>query len=369
MKYFLITLMSLMVLGANSVQGQTSTADLAKPDAWSTFTSPEADFTVQMPGKPTTRQEPYNQNFSGLFKNFIVFEPSADRRFEVSYVDFKGQLSFLREFQERGLASLANYMTSSGGTVLQKGDIASGNCEGKEIVGRGLNPVSKVMSLVKARTFSSGTVVYMLFYGGASESPAESALADRFLNSFSMIGGCKPVPAESNRTSGFTTVPGTVDGDTGWQRFEPFIGISFLLPGPASMKVDVEPKEINPQRRYVHQYLGKNFMLGSIVYDGYPAPARTDRLSAAAADRRALAMARVELEANRYRVGECRPFPLGTISGFECDFTLPGSELNGRARIFATPTRDIIFMASRGTANGELDAIERFFSSIRIEAR
>jgi hypothetical protein len=369
MKPLLSALALTIVFGVGMAFGQETTAELAKFESWTTYTSPEGDFNIRFPGKPNTRQEPYNQNASYLQKNFVSYSPTRERLFEVSYVDFRGQMKYLDEFQERGLTTIADTMVSRGGTVLSQGPVSRGGCQGKELIVRAVNPATQAASILKMRTFSSGTLVFSVFYGGGSDSPAEVAIADQFLDSFSVIGGCKRVPASAAGSTGATTIAGMPESKDGWQRYDSPSGVSFLFPGSAQTTLDADPDPASPLRRFFYGYFGTTHGLAVIVYEGYKASSRTTPSQMKSAEAQAMRKAREELETNRYQVGECRPFHAGLASGSECDITMVGTELTGRARVVATATREIILIGFRGTASSDTEPIDRFFSSVRIDPR
>lgn len=359
-------LFAILILSVGLAHGQGTATDLAKFESWTTFTSPEGDFTIRFPGKTETSQTPYNQNFSYVLRNSVVADVGPERRISIDYVDFKGQLRLLEDFQDRGLSNVSDTLIRQGATLVSKGDITHNNCPGKEAVLRAVNPTTKVSSLVKLRTFSSGTVVYFLFYGGGADDAREQTIANNFLSSFTVIGGCQRAVASAGGPSGLVTVEGTLDPATQWQRINSPYGVSFLLPGPGKLQVEELPP--SPTLKfYRYAYPGRGHLFAVEIYDGFKPELRSNPAQMNDALERVVAGTKLDYEGDRYRFGECRTVHLGTLTGRECDLTVPGSEFNGRIQFFVTRSRSFVLIGGRGTASADVEPLNRFFSSVRIE--
>lgn len=360
-----------LCLGWGGVTGlaQRPRPRAAGTNAWMTYTSPDRRFSIQFPNTVGEEQFTYDETLPYLPGTAVHYDLSRDQRLEISWIDFLGAIGEPAEFKKARIRDFVAGWEANGGTALETKHVSFGNCEGEEATLRAPNPVNKKPSLVKARTFSSGGIVYFLFYFGNSEAPSEMGTADRFLNSFKVIGGCRDlvsVPAGANPLVWFS---GTLDLDTGWHRVDSPYGATFLFPAPGQLRTTDEHTATGPIRRYAYEYESAEYVFTVQILEGYRAANRATAAQRKTELERYLTTTKNELTTNGYQVGECKSIGQGDEAGYDCLLKMSGNGLSGQARIFVTPTRNLFLTAFRSVRTADESALPKFLDSLKFEMK
>jgi hypothetical protein len=215
--------------------------------------------------------------------------------------------------------------------------------------------------------FNSRGVVYVVSYTGSSEAPAETATADRFLNSFKLIGGCEDLITVPSGSNPFLWFSGLLNTETGWHRVDSPYGIGFLFPAPGHLQWTDEPGPAGVIRHYTYSFSSDEYLFSAEILDGYKPALRTSRAQLQTELGSYLARTKRDLESGGYKIGECKPISTGDRAGYDCALTLPGGELSGHGQVYVTPTRNFFITAFRYARVTDEKPIARFLESLRID--
>lgn len=336
---------------------------------WFTFTSDEGGFTAKFPGRPDISTEPIGHGQPDNLRS--VFESTTDqgRHFEVSYVNYLGELDDIEWAKNDALTRLIDHYTEQGGKLLLRDKVTQGDCHGLQASMQIPHPVFHIAVPLRARVFASYKTIYLVYYAGYSETPEENELADEFLNSFSLANNCRATAnAKTVRPEG-SEVESSLDPVTGWQRVISPFGIKFLMPKRPELHSERLPSTTG--ERFLHAYadLAEDYGFTVEVFDIRPnMPIKT------AAEQNALLLSFeaptvAEFSRTGIRVGAGNPIVMGALPGREYPLTLPRADMTGRLRVVVTPTRMIrIFAAGPASAEGR-QQIARFIDSVVIDPK
>lgn len=366
MKYLLIVTL-LIATGTGSAVGQRTTPGKEGTKAWTTSVDSDAGYSIQFPVAPRSWVERLEDQ-GNLRQKFYGADPTPDRHFELSFVEFPETISDSAAFRTGSVADYVESLAQQGGKLVSQNEVVKGSCRGSEVVFTLNNPQTNKPSVAIARVFTAANMAFYLFFGGSGDTPAERALGNRFLNSFSVAGGCEravtPRPA-----SGLKLPPPTLDTASGWLRFDAPQGISFLFPGAASAGQELNPSPAGLATHYTYSYDDSSYLLSVEVYDGYKPQLRTSAAQQEAALNQALARQRQTMEAGGFKFGACTVICSGEIPGRECLLTIAGSSVAGRAQMFLTPTRTFFVTAFRSEPDVDELPLTRFLAALKIDPK
>lgn len=333
---------------------------------WTTYTSEAGGYSVKFPGKPVVTQRLANPAVPDFLRYIAYVNLGNDRRLEVDHFDFKGQLSGAAARQEATITGVATIYEGLGGKVTDRRSFSRGNCQMKEVTivdPSGTNP--EIPGLLKLRSFYSGDKLYAATVQ-VDNTPDQLVIADQFLDSFSVTGGCvDAIFKESAIKSNKTKVEGELDAATGWRRFETPHGISFLLPGEADLNTVVENTPVGTYDLYSYSNVVANRVFSvDITTTRIESLAKAAR-QAAVLDAVTLQL-KMNLEKDGLKLGDCAPKTNGDLTGRECGLSRNSPEITGRVQIFATSKHAFILISSRLVETTDETAATRFFSSFTI---
>lgn len=366
-----VLLSLVLVLGCASVtvraQRPRPRGRVTTSKAWVTYLPPDRTFSLQFPDGVREQQFLLERDLPYLIGTMVVHETNLKQHFEIGYVDFLGAIGEPASFPQVRITEIAAELTHEGGSVLNQRAVVSGNCKGEEVSLLVPNRETKVPRVVKARAFYSAGILYVLYFAGVSDAPAETLMADKFLTSFKLAGGCHDsisVPAGSNPLVWFS---GSLDPETGWHQVSSPYGARFLFPDPGSLRwVDDRPPS-GVIRHYTYEYRSPEYLFNVEIFSGYKPATRATAAQRKQELDRYLAQTKAELSGGGYLVGECKPVGTGDRAGYDCPLKLTGGELTGHAEVFISPTRNFLLTAFRYHPQSDEQPVERFLSSIEIE--
>jgi hypothetical protein len=344
------------------------------PVEWREFKSEAGGFTVKFPAAPHVEQVPFTVGPVSLTRHTHVALVEGGMMFEVDYMDMPAGYSDPALAFEGGIGALVGSMTKRGATVLSKGAVASGTCEGREATLLLPNATGRGRGFTQARIFGSGQRYYMLFFNADEDTPRVRALGRDFMESFSVADGCTaplaPVAAPSSKVE-VGIVEGTRDTQTGWRRIEERdLGFDVLMPDVAhheSAQAQVEPF---PLRHDTFISDSGGVVFSAEVVGEYP-----PKFNDSAMTREGLMGAtqyalKRNFEARGFTLAPLRNLLIGTYPGRELSITNEKTGAHGRAQIYVTPKHTYIFIALAREDTPEVaKGVERFFSSVRISPR
>jgi len=154
---------------------------LAQVSSWLTFTSPEGDFAIDMPGTPVAREEPGDpNNYIGPLYTYSVEQAEG----EVGYIAFSQQLLVPIELSPDLLDQLFTAMRAqlvSRGEVLAERSIQMGDRPGREFVAADATGTTYKVHFYWAAPRLYGAIVSA---AAGRDLPPDT---DRFLDSFRLL--------------------------------------------------------------------------------------------------------------------------------------------------------------------------------------
>jgi hypothetical protein len=348
----------------------TAAAQRPRPEKpWLTYVSPDHRFSLQFPNGIRERQIRYDRDLPYLIGTMVEYVPSPDKRFEISWVDYLGAIGDPAEFKRSRIQSFVEAATSHAGTLIGRTHVNTAGCQGEEAAVRMTNPENKIPSLVKVRYYSSAGNIFYLEYFGNSDSPAEKAIADRYMNSFKVFGGCHDLISVPPGVNPMIWFSGSTDHETGWHRVDSPYGISFLVPSPGSLRWVDEPYPVGIIRHYTYEFRAPGYLFNVEIFDGYKAAGRATPAQRKLELDRYLAATKKELATGGYIVGECTAIGTGDRAGYDCGLKLTGNEMSGHAAVFVSPTRNYMATAFRYNPGSDEAPILQFLASLEIGSK
>ncbi|MEO6391240.1 MAG: hypothetical protein ABIP75_05255 [Pyrinomonadaceae bacterium] len=368
MNLFLLTIFSCLALSANSVLCQAPSPKIDRFDDWLRYASSADGFNVKFPSTPAIDQVPVGANTSNASMDMFTYDGLGGRHLQVSVINFTKGLTSAVAAKEGGLTAMINSLVGDGGKLISRQEITRGNCSGIEAILQMPHVTTRVPSLVKARTFSSGDRVYLILYGGAADTPQEKMVADQFLDSFAVVGGCvESAAANGVRPSTTAAVSGQPVPGTGWQRYAPPYGINFLFPGGAELMTEQLAGAKSPIPHYTYAYGGQGHVFSVEIFDGYDPEFRNSPGLLDAAMDGIIAATRKTMEAAGIKIGEGKPLQLGAIRGREFQLSFDNGAPKGRMQVFVTKTRTYAITALRIDESADQEIVRRFFAAVAIQ--
>lgn len=328
--------------------------------------SSEGSFSIKFPSKPNNSTSNLKiANTELQLHSYDVNEQG--KSFGVIYVDFPA--SFPAEnkdvFFDGAISNLERQIASSGGKITAQDAINYKGCKGREIKG-----VSSNIALLQGRIFSSGQRFYLLLCLFYSKSPNMEESADKFFNSFEIIGGCLAgvaaveVPSEPILES---TIEGVDDPETKWKKLSTKKD-SFSVLMPSATRLREEKIQINPFPLYVKSYESSikdkdiDIECKVLVTGDYPEDLYSDDSRRQVALDVAYNSLKRILEKEESKIEFVRNLKIEKFPGREYVYSLKNR--NGRLQIFVTTKKVYVFIAISDSNNNP--DFDKFFKSIRL---
>jgi hypothetical protein len=345
------------------------------PVEWREFKSEAGGFTVKFPAAPHVAQSPLNKGPVALVRHAHTVTLGSEIEFEVDYLDMPAGDMDPDLSLEGGISGMTRAMEGRGARVLTKETVTRGNCEGRDATLSLPNPASREPGFARGRIFTSGQRFYVLMFVGQEDSPRVREMAQTFMDSFEVTGGCTsavaPVPVPSSPTT-VSIVEGARDAATGWRRIESAeLGFDVLMPGAA--KHEAEQGQVEPFPLTHHTFISREGagFYSVEVFAQYPPNFYNSPGSYQTMIDVTLYALKRNLETAGFAIAPLRDLKVVTFPGREFSVTNEKLGARGRAQIYVTPKRIFVFMAfTRGEATPEaVKSVERFFSSVRVSPK
>jgi hypothetical protein len=375
----LFTCLALLLAHSAAAPGQTPRPQTggtgATPAQWREFTSEEGGFKVRFPASPRYLKQPFEMGPVTGDQHLYTVRLGDTALFVVGYFDLPpgGNKNPALSY-DGAIIQVTRDIVGEGGRVLTTGKVSRGTCEGREITAATRDSATGQPTYTHGQVFRSGLRAYVLIFlaPGSGDDPATREMSRTFMESFVVSDGCRAaVPATKPLAPKTTsTVEGTPDAATGWRHISTGQGLTVLMPGQATLEKAQTRAE--PVEMFRHTYLhasDKALYLAEVRGD-YPPNFFSGPDSMETMLDLALLTARRGLEPHGVTLAHLRDLKLGPHRGREYDLVserLGGSV--GRAQLYITPKRIYWFAAVDGDPQRRARDLERFFSSIKIEAQ
>lgn len=336
---------------------------------WVTFTSAEGGFTAKFPAQPALSTDaPYPDQPSNL-RSLIELTTDQGRHFEVGYVNYRGELEDLDWAKNDGLTRLIDQYNKWGGKLLARETVSQGECHGVQASMQISHPVFHTPAVLKARVFASHKTVYLVYFVGNAQTAAESAMADEFLNSFSLAKNCQSTTDALPVKPTEPTVESVLDPATGWQRVDSPFGVKFLMPNQPVLETEQLLSTTGARFRRIYTDFTTERGYSVELFDVRPnAPMR----SMAEQTGSLLSFETVYI-ADFLRKGVIfgagKSVTVGNLPGRDFPLTVQGTRMTGRARLVMTPTRLVISVAVGPPSAASNQQIDRFINSVVIDPK
>jgi hypothetical protein len=366
------TLLTVLVLIGGFGTGRALAQDGHRTPApfaeWITYTSTDGGFAVRFPMQPKLSRSSTRDGGPGTNRNGVSVDTNDGHHFEVTYVHYPGGVSSPDGMETSVLTGTANVMVENGAQLVSQREVNYGACSGQEATVRITDPKTKLPMLGKMRTLFANDILYYLLFGGIAESPAETEMADRFLDSFSLRGPCTVKPATLVvMASERTRLTGALDPVSGWQRFHPPYAIEFMFPAGGELHAEDLQGSEGSIKHLTYRYEDPDNQLTVEVYDGYPTAGRkTPGMQSAALAGTGIGT-RHNVEASGFMMAEGTAAVLGDLTGREYALSQTSGEARGRIRIFVTPARTYVLTAIWRDVPANQEKYARFFASVKIK--
>jgi hypothetical protein len=365
----LFACLALLLAHLAAAHGQT-------PAGWREFAPAAGGFKVRLPAEPQYLKKPLDWGTVKTEQHLYLAQHGDEAVFMVAYMNIPpggstGQNSDLG--LEGAIIQVTRGIVGEGGRVLSSGKVARGACEGREL--KAATSVNGTPSFMHGQIFRSGLRAYVLIFmsPGSGDEPAARAMNRAFAESFEIADGCNAAvpPARPLPPKTTSTVEGAADASTGWRRFENAErGFAVLLPGPAMFEREQTRGEPDVMFRHGYMHTGERALYVVEVTGDYPPGFFAGRDSFETMLDIALVKARRGLEPHGVEIKHLRDLKAGPHRGRE--YALVSERLGGtvgRAQVFITPKRIYWFAAVDADPRSRERDLERFFSSIKLEAQ
>lgn len=370
MKLTLLALLFSLTIGTTIAAAQRAEPKVDRFETWRTFTSAESGFSVSLPGVPSVTSETIGSGPIAMAQTMFMVPTFDGRVFIISALASKE--AFIPEtYKDGAVNGMIAAAESAGAKLASRNELVVGKCRGYEIILSERKEDIPTATLGKLHVFSSGNKLFLVYYSGLADTPAERAIADHYLASFSVTGGCvDTLPPGTKHTS---KIAGTIDTATGWQHIDSSRGISFLFPAAPELIEESSPSPAGKVDHYTYA-LSEQLRIYSIeIFEGFQALGKTPASSG-------YTYKSLEMGINQSLAGLAlkldagQALPNGPVPGREYLIHSDDGEWVGRARIYISPTRVFVILGleakeSPGTATGENPLLTRMFDSLRIDPK
>jgi hypothetical protein len=343
------------------------------PIQWREFKSEAGGFSVKLPGEPRLGQVPFNMgpiSFK-LYTHAVGFGDLF--QFEVDYADFPAGYNNPDLSLEGGINGLTREPLQQGATLLSKGAITRGTCEGREATLALPRRANGKQGFRQGRIFNSGQRYFFLVFTAMEDGAATRETAQAFMDSFVVADGCRAAIAptvEPPARKTVTFVEGTPDAATGWRKIEDAeLGFQILMPGAAEHESELAQVEPIPLTHHTFSHEDDTSIYTAEVIGDYPPNFHSTPNSYDALADVTLYAVRKRLEPVGFVLATPRNLRLGPYPGRDISMSNEKIEAQGRMQIYVTPKRVYVFIAFVRGKNGTVANIERFFSSIRVSPK
>jgi len=339
---------------------------------WRELKSEAGGFTVLLPGEPQISEEPLQRGPLKLKRHIHALALANGVSLNVEYFDMPAGTRDAEMVREGGINGLTRSMIADGAKLLTRATVLRGSCEGLEATLE--LPVANPSKhgFVHGRIFSSGLRYYlMIFLSETEDSEAIRAMAQKFIESFTVIGGCtNAVPAVEAPASPpkVETLQGAIDAATGWRKIERReLGFSVLMPGAVRYESQEAQREPLPLTQHTFTYEDDDSVFSAEVIGDYPPKFYESKSSLDNLLDATIWGFRKNLEKEGFLLTPLRDLRVVESAGREFSLTHPQTGLTGRAQVYATPKRALVFSAIRQDKN--LRSLDRFFTSILVSPK
>lgn len=338
---------------------------------WREFKSEKGGFSVLFPADPEISEEPFEKGPLILKRHIHAAALREGVGLDVEYFDMPPGSSAPELAREGGMNAFTRPMIEKGAKLLTRGPVVRETCEGLEAT-LSLPAASNKTGFAQARVFTSGLRYYLLFFLSDSDnSAAIRNIAEKFIESFSVTGGCTsavpPVEAPTDEPT-VETVQGTVDKATGWRRFDRReLGFSVLMPGTARHETRQAQKEPIPLMHQLFLSEDEERVFSAEVIGDYPPKFYDTTSSLDHLLELTIWGFQKNVQKEGFVITVVRELRLTEFPGRELALNHKQLGLVGRAQVYATPKRAFVFTAI--TSNKDTPSVDRFFSSILISPK
>lgn len=362
---FILTLLALCAT-AGAASGQMAAPKLD----WQEFKSEAGGFSVKFPAAPRVTQIPLNKGPLTLTRH-VHSASAGGYEFEVDYMDMPAGFDEPELSLEGAISGFVRYAENNGGSILTRGTIVRGTCEGREATAS-VRPAGR-NGFGHARAFNSGQRYYFVVFSTGTDSEAARAVGRTFVESLDIKDGCKAplIPTAAPTTLPVhSTIEGTRDPATGWRKIESTEhGFSLLMPGPAARTST--QAQTQPFALFHHEFIydSADMIYSAEVVGDYP----TGFNSTANSYENVLDVTLVAIKRNlaelEFTYGVPRKLQVGAYPGREYTLTSAKTGARGRVQIYSTSRRTYIFIAISNSPTPRDVEIERYFSSVRVSPK
>lgn len=337
---------------------------------WRDFKSDAGRFLITFPGPPEIKELRAQRGPVTLSRHAHVLAVSGFV-FHTEYIDYPPGYSDPSLSLEGGISGFKHSIQGDGGSLLNEGPISRGTCEGREATFLFQPKRPNHPQFWHGRIFASGQRYYLMMFTADEDSPAAREVGRKFLESFSVIGGCSsmiaPVAAPSAPAK-VEVVNGSLDPVTGWRRIDSPLGFAVLMPGAATHETEQTQIEPFPITHHTFSHETESSIFSVEVFGEYPTGFHSTDVHFKATLDLMLAGVKRNLEPAGFTIAPLRELSLGRFPGRE--FSLSHKELGtGRMQIYVTPTYIYVFISVGNNSAARSNVVNRFFESLRISPK
>lgn len=376
MRSILLTLLLSLTIGTTVATAQTPpvtvqgpTAKVDRFETWRTFTSAESGFSVSLPGSPSVTSEALGSGPTAMAQTMYMVPTFDGRVFIIGAIESKE--AFIPQiYQDGAIDGLVGAAESAGGKLNSRKEIVVGKCRGQELFLSEAKEGIAAPALGRVRVFASGNKLFLVYYTGLADTAAERAIAENFLASFSVTGGCVDTRPPGSKTS---RINGTVDAATGWQRIDTLRGISFLFPSAPELIEERTPSPAGKLDHYTYGVSDQMRIYSVEIFDGFQALGKTPAASGFTYESILMGI-KQSLAGLDLNLGAGQTLPNGPVPGREYQVSGADGKGIGRAQIYISPTRVFVVLGLEGTvvpgaAASDKLLLNRMFDSVRIDPK
>ena len=365
MKTLLVASLCFLLFAATVASGQAVAPEPPKFENWIDYLPGDDSFSIKFPQRPTVAKI-QNSNSPDTPSTQLLAGDGLGRGFELVYADLKGRLESSVFAKAGAVSAVVNVSKKHGGELLDRQSVTRGNCAGEQASLHEPHPATGKVRLLKFRVFTSQQFVFVVSFYVNSVGPDEAVIADRFLDSFALKGGCVETlalgPELSNKRS---IVGGTLDKATGWRKIDAKYGISFLVPGKAELESARQRSGSSIYDSDTYTFTGAEHVFVLVITGDDGTKAQPKIKDQEAVLDGAEALLKNLLAAEELAVRDCHAVKLGEVGGRECNLAASDGEMAGKSRLFVIANRLLFATVMNVVPDADPKAIERFFSSIK----
>jgi hypothetical protein len=324
---------------------------------------------VRLPGVPDVSTERDGTGSAEAVKKSYVLPIRGHGIFIISTIEFKTAIAS-KAYTDASLNALIAAAQKDGGKILSRGEIEAGTCHGSEVQLGQMSRGTSTLGLGQARVFASGARLYFLYATDPVDTPEARAIIDRFLDSFTIPGGCADVPLPTAGSP--AKINGTPDAASGLLRIDSPHGISFLSPTAPELAEESFHAPVGELRHY-NYVLTESTWTGSVdITEGYKLAGKPDTATAGVTFDSVAKSISAELAKVRLKLDEGRSLDHSPVPGREYSVHDANNKRRGRLRIYLTPSRIFQIYVLEASVSPEADSAEKpwinsLFDSLKLD--